>query len=169
LEFPDFQCPYCGQVEATLKNVLARHEGTVALANSATCPFRRFILLRKARQRPQGARESKASTGRIAISFFGDQGNLDRNGLIAKAAKLRLGAKQFDTCISSEKFKTQVQQDNQEGIRVGVSGTPGFFINGIFMSGAQPEAVFEKAIEDQLALKGWGKIQPALLGFLHRR
>jgi predicted DsbA family dithiol-disulfide isomerase len=94
---------------------------------------------------------------------------LDRNGLIAKAAKLRLDAKQFDTCISSEKFKTQVQQDNQEGIRVGVSGTPGFFINGIFMSGAQPEAVFEKAIEDQLALKGWGKIQPALLGFLHRR
>jgi len=62
-----------------------------------------------------------------------------------------LDAKQFEGCISSEKFKAQVQQDSQEGMRAGVSGTPGFFINGIFMSGAQPEATFEKAIEEQLA------------------
>jgi len=32
VEFSDYQCPYCGQVEATLKNVLAKHEGVVALA-----------------------------------------------------------------------------------------------------------------------------------------
>ena len=50
-----------------------------------------------------------------------------------------------------QKYKAQIQQDDQEGMRAGVSGTPGFFINGIFMSGAQPESAFEKAIEEQLA------------------
>jgi protein-disulfide isomerase len=83
--------------------------------------------------------------------LFADQGGLDRNGLAAKAAKLHLDAKQFDGCISSEKYKAQIQQDNQDGMRAGVSGTPGFFINGIFMSGAQPEVAFEKVIEEQLA------------------
>ena len=83
--------------------------------------------------------------------LFGDQAGLDRNGLIAKAAKLQLDAKQFDTCISSEKYKAQIQQDNQEGTRVGVNGTPGFFINGVFLNGAQPEFAFEKMIEEQLS------------------
>jgi len=44
-----------------------------------------------------------------------------------------------------------VQEDSQEGLRAGVNGTSGFFINGVFLSGAQPEAAFEKLIEEQLA------------------
>jgi protein-disulfide isomerase len=150
VEFSDFQCPYCGQVEATLKRVLAKHEGVVALAF-------RDMPISQIHPFAQGAAEASRCAGEQGKYWeyhdllFADQGSLDRNGLIAKAAKLQLDARQFDTCISSEKFKTQVQQDNQEGMRAGVSGTPGFFINGVFMSGAQPEAVFEKAIEDQLA------------------
>jgi len=35
-----------------------------------------------------------------------------------------------------------------------VAGTPGFFINGVFLSGAQPQAEFERVIENQLALIG---------------
>jgi len=149
VEFSDFQCPYCGQVEATLKNVLAKHEGAVALAF-------RDMPITQIHPFAQGAAEASRCTGEQGKYWeyhdllFGDQNGLDRNGLIAKAAKLQLDAKQFDSCISSEKFKAQVQQDNQDGLRAGVSGTPGFFINGIFMSGAQPEATFEKAIEEQL-------------------
>jgi len=150
VEFSDYQCPYCGQVEATLKNVLAKHEGVVALAF-------RDMPIAQIHPFAQGAAEASRCAGEQGKFWeyhdllFADQGSLDRNGLIAKAAKLRLDAKQFEGCISSEKFKAQVQQDSQEGMRAGVSGTPGFFINGIFMSGAQPEATFEKAIEEQLA------------------
>jgi protein-disulfide isomerase len=150
VEFSDFQCPYCGQVEATLKNVLAKHEGTVALAF-------RDMPITQIHPFAQGAAEASRCAGEQGKFWeyhdllFGEQGSLDPNGLIAKAEKLQLDAKQFDSCISSEKFKAQVQQDSQEGMRSGVSGTPGFFINGIFMSGAQPEATFEKAIEEQLA------------------
>jgi len=150
VEFSDFQCPYCSQVEATLKSVLSKHQDTVALAF-------RDMPITQIHPMAQGAAEAARCAGEQGKFWeyhdllIGDQGSLDRNGLIAKAVKLQLDAKQFEACVSSEKFKAQVQQDNQEGLRAGVSGTPGFFINGIFMSGAQPEAIFEKAIEEQLA------------------
>jgi len=151
VEFSDFQCPYCGQVEATLKNVLAKHEGNVALAF-------RDMPISQIHPFAQGAAEASRCAGEQGKYWeyhdllFADQDSLDRNGLIAKAAKLQLDAKQFEACVSSEKYKAQVQQDNQEGLRAGVSGTPGFFINGIFMSGAQPEASFGKVIEEQLTI-----------------
>jgi protein-disulfide isomerase len=151
VEFSDYQCPYCGQVEATLKSVLAKHEGTVALAF-------RDLPLTQIHPLAQGAAEASRCAGEQGKFWeyhdllFGDQAGLDRNGLIAKAAKLQLDAKQFDSCISSGKFKAQIQQDSQEGMRAGVNGTPGFFINGVFLNGAQPESAFERAIQDQLAL-----------------
>jgi protein-disulfide isomerase len=150
VEFSDFQCPYCGQVEATLKSVLAKHEGVVALAF-------RDMPISQIHPFAQGAAEAARCAGEQGKFWeyhdllFADQGALDRSGLVAKAAKLQLDPKQFETCISSEKYKSQVQQDNQEGMRAGVSGTPGFFINGVFISGAQPEATFEKIIAEQLA------------------
>jgi protein-disulfide isomerase len=149
VEFSDFQCPFCGQVQSTLKNVLARHEGTVAIAF-------RDMPVTQIHPMALGAAEAARCAGEqgkfweMHDLMFADQGGLDRNGLIAKAAKLQLDAKQFEGCLSSEKYKAEIQQDNQEGFRAGVSGTPGFFINGIFMSGAQPESAFEKAIEEQL-------------------
>jgi protein-disulfide isomerase len=149
VEFSDFQCPFCGQVEATLKTVLAKYEGKVALAF-------RDMPIAQIHPFAQGAAEAARCAGEQGKFWeyhdllFSDQNGLDRNGLIAKAAKLQLDARQFDSCISTEKYKAQIQQDNQEGLRVGVSGTPGFFINGVFMSGAQPEAAFDKVIEEQL-------------------
>lgn len=150
VEFSDFQCPYCGQVEGTLKSVLAMHEGTVALAF-------RDMPITQIHPMAMGAAEAS----RCALEqgkfweyhdlLFGDQAGLDPNGLKSKAAKLQLDEKQFDACLASEKYKTQIQQDTQEGMRAGVSGTPGFFINGIFLSGAQQEATFEKIIQEQLA------------------
>lgn len=151
VEFSDFQCPYCGQVEATLKSVLAKHQDTVALA------FRDMPII-QIHPMAQGAAEASRCAGEQGKFWeyhdllFGDQGGLDHNGLIAKAATLQLDAKQFQSCITSEKYKAQIQQDNQEGMRAGVSGTPGFFINGVFISGAQPEATFEKIIQEQLAV-----------------
>ena len=151
VEFSDFQCPYCGQVEGTLKSVLAKHEGVVALA------FRDYPLS-QIHPMALGAAEAARCAGEQGKFWeyhdllFGDQAGLDHNGLIAKAAKLQLDAKQFDACVSSEKYKAAIQQDNQEGVRAGVNGTPGFFINGVFLNGAQPESAFEKAIQDQLAL-----------------
>src|SRR5262249_4875947 len=83
-------------------------------------------------------------------SLFADQSRLDRTGLVERAQKLQLDQQQFDSCLGSGKYKAQIEQDGKDGMRAGVSGTPGFFINGVFLSGAQPEATFEKLISEQL-------------------
>lgn len=149
VEFSDFQCPYCGQVEATLKSVLAKHTDTVALAF-------RDMPISQIHPMALGAAEAGRCAGEqgkfweMHDLMFADQGGLDRSGLLAKAGRLQLDGKQFESCFSDEKYKSQILRDNQEGMRAGVSGTPGFFINGIFISGAQPEGTFERIIEEQL-------------------
>src|SRR5205085_9410421 len=48
----------------------------------------------------------------------------------------------FDACVKSRKYQAAVQRDVAEGIKLGLSGTPGFFINGRLLSGAQPVEAF---------------------------
>ncbi len=150
VEFSDFQCPYCQAVEATLKNVLAKHEGQVAIAF-------RDLPLRQIHAQAEGAAEAGRCAGEQGKFWeyhdllFANQNKLDRNGLLEQARTLKLDEKQFESCLTGEKYKAQIQQDSEDGTRAGVSGTPGFFINGIFLSGAQPESTFEKTIQEELS------------------
>ena len=56
----------------------------------------------------------------------------------------------FDTCLDEGHYSERVNADLQEGSALNVRGTPSFFINGQFISGAQPFAVFQQAIEAAL-------------------
>jgi protein-disulfide isomerase len=46
-----------------------------------------------------------------------------------------------------------VDKDAAEGQRLGVDGTPAFFVNGVNLTGAVPLADFEKIIDAELAKK----------------
>src|SRR5206468_6118416 len=83
--------------------------------------------------------------------LFANQSMLQEPGLTASARKLGLDEKLFVTCLTSGKFRSQVQSDYQVGLKAGVTGTPGFFINGTYLSGNQPIAEFSRIIEDELA------------------
>jgi protein-disulfide isomerase len=150
VEFSDFQCPYCQRAEATLKGVLAKHGDAVAVSY-------RDMPLTAIHPMAMGAAQAGRCAGEqgkfweLHDAMFADQAGLDRNGLVAKAKTLNLDEKQFDACLTSEKYKAQVQQDAQEGSRLGINGTPAFFINGVFLNGAQPESAFESVIKDELA------------------
>jgi protein-disulfide isomerase len=52
--------------------------------------------------------------------------------------------------VESEKFRGIVQKDEDEGDRLGVQGTPAFFLNGRLLSGAQPDAEFTRIIDEEL-------------------
>jgi protein-disulfide isomerase/Tfp pilus assembly protein PilF len=150
VEFSDFQCPFCRQVQPTLKNLLAKHGGRVSLA------YRDFPLRGLHGQAELGAESSRCAGEQGKFweyhdLLFENPDKLSRNGVRELASSLKLDEKQFDSCLSSGKYRTKVEQDLQDGIRAGVSGTPGIFINGIFLSGAQPEAAFERVIEAELA------------------
>ena len=78
---------------------------------------------------------------------------LEKDDLIGYARNLKLDDKQFGSCLSSEKYKADIEKDEQEGRKAGVNGTPGFFINGVALSGAQPKDAFTRVIDDELARK----------------
>jgi len=150
VEFSDFQCPYCQSVEPTLKNLLAKYEGRVSLAY-------RDLPLRDIHPQAQLAAEAS----RCAVEqgkfwelhdlMFANQDKLDRPGLVGLAHELKLDEKQFDSCLGSGKYQAQIEEDRLLGMRAGVSGTPGFFINGNMLSGNLPQDSFEKIIEAELA------------------
>jgi protein-disulfide isomerase len=73
-----------------------------------------------------------------------------REDLIAKAKQLNLDVPRFTRDLDSHRFKPQVDADRQEGNRLGVDGTPFFFINGHAISGGASLADFKHLIDAAL-------------------
>jgi protein-disulfide isomerase len=150
VEFSDFQCPFCRRVQETLRNLLEKYQGQVSLG------YRDFPLRELHPESDLAAEASRCAGERGKFweyhdLLFGNPGQLNSARAIEFARSLGLNVASFDSCVSSAKYKKQIERDIQDGIRAGVTGTPGIFINGLLISGAQPEAVFEKAIAAELA------------------
>ena len=149
VEFSDFQCPFCKKVQRTLKNLLEKYQGQVSLG------YRDFPLRGLHSQAELAAEASRCAAEQGKFweyhdLLFGSPDELNRTGLAGMAQSLGLNERRFEACLSSGKYTKQVEQDLQDGIRAGVEGTPGIFINGILLSGAQPEAEFERIIRAEL-------------------
>jgi protein-disulfide isomerase len=70
---------------------------------------------------------------------------------------LKLDDKQFASCLASDKYNADISKDLEAGRKAGITGTPGFFINGIELSGAQPKDAFTRVIDEELARKSMSK------------
>jgi protein-disulfide isomerase len=64
-----------------------------------------------------------------------------------QALALGLDAAKYDACVSSTETAAAISRDIQEGVGMGVNGTPAFFVNDWFISGAYPFEEFQKTIE----------------------
>ena len=82
--------------------------------------------------------------------LFANTNALGADSLKKYATDLKLDVNQFTTCLDSGKYTAAIAKDTAEGVQAGVTGTPAFFINGRFLSGAQPFASFQDAIEEVL-------------------
>jgi protein-disulfide isomerase len=151
VEFSDYQCPYCHSVEPTVKELLAKYGDRVSLA------YRDFPLTTIHSQAQIAAEASRCALEQGKFWEYHDQlfttSKLEKDDLIEYARNLKLDDKQFGSCLTSEKYKAEIEKDLQEGKKAGISGTPGFFINGVALSGAQHMDAFARVIDDELGRK----------------
>ncbi len=147
VEFADFQCPY-SQKEFSIIRPLMETIGGVKFV------YRNFPL---SDIHPDAIRASEASLcaqEQGKFWAFHDQVYVNAAGLAEDALKtyarnIGLDEEKFRVCLKSEKYKAQVLKDLQDGIALGVRGTPTFFINGVKFEGAIPTDAW-KTIFDRL-------------------
>ena len=80
--------------------------------------------------------------------LFSNQQDLSRDRLIQFSRELSLNQSVFIACLDARATAAEVAEDIRAGQETGVIGTPTFFINGSRVSGAIPEAVFKRLIEE---------------------
>ena len=83
--------------------------------------------------------------------MFANQEQLFTPVLKNYAKELQLNETLFNSRLDSGYFGQQVKKEYDEGQKLGITGTPTFFINGRRLSGAQPFSEFKKIIDSELA------------------
>jgi protein-disulfide isomerase len=155
VEFSDFHCPFCKRVEPTIEQVLTKYAGKIRFV------FKDFpidSLHPQARVAAEAARcaGEQGKYWQFHEKIYAGPADASAATMQAYANDVGLEAAKFDTCRSTRKYQAQVQADIAEGTKLGVNGTPGFFINGRFVSGAQPLEVFSKIIDEELQASATG-------------
>ena len=82
--------------------------------------------------------------------LFEHQPKIQRPNLIQYARDLNLDMNQFEQALTTLKGHQLIEADKAEAKALGVTGTPGFFVNGHFLSGAKPFDEFAKVIDAEL-------------------
>jgi len=149
VEFSDFHCPFCKRVVPTLKELETKYGDKVKLV------FRDYPIdqlhpgARKAHEAARCASDQGKFWAYHDVLFANDSDSSPQR-LKAYAQQVGLDGAKFDQCVQSGKAKDLVQKDIDEAGRLGVNGTPAFFINGELLSGAQPLERFVAVIEREL-------------------
>ena len=147
VEFSDFECPFCLQVQDALKQVMERYGGNVRLVF-------KHLPLEGHRESLPAARAAYCAGEQDRFwpfhdALFGTR-NLSANVFSELAAKLGLGREKFTACLSAERSRTAVLKDIQLAKRYRIDSTPSFLINGRLVKGALTPADFQGLIEREL-------------------
>jgi protein-disulfide isomerase len=144
----DFQCPFCSRVEPTLSKVMDEYKGKVRIAwKDLPLPFHQNAMPAAHAARAAG---EQGKFWEMHDKLFANQANLDRPSLEKYASELGLNMGRFKAALDSEKYKKEIQADSEQGAKIGARGTPAFFVNGKFLSGAQPYESFKAKIDAEL-------------------
>ena len=149
IEFADYECPYCQQVHPEIARLEREFEGKVAFA------FKDFPL-------PMHTHAEKiAEAARCAAvqnkfweyhDLLFESKSFGIPDLKEYSRAVKLDQAKFNTCLESGEKAQAVQNDLAQGKALGLSGTPSFFVNGHFVSGAVSYTMLRGMIQEQLDL-----------------
>jgi protein-disulfide isomerase len=152
VEFSDFQCPFCKRVNPTLAEIEKAYPSKVRIA------FKHLPLPMHPQAVPAAiASEAARRQGKfwqMHDRLFADQQSLNDETFVKYAREIGLDVERFEKDLASPELRAKVEADSLEASKLGVNGTPGFFINGRYLSGAQPFAAFKQIIDEEIAKGG---------------
>jgi protein-disulfide isomerase len=149
--FTDFECPFCARADATVRALEQRYPGKLRVAfRNQPLPFHEHA---RAAARAALAAGEQGKFWEYKDALFAHQGALDRVGLERHAADLGLDLVRFRAALDAPRTAAVVDADMAEAKRLGVTGTPTFFVNGRRLIGAQPLAAFTASVDAALAAR----------------
>lgn len=149
VEFSDFQCPFCSRVGPTLKRINDEYPNDVKIV------FKHLPL--SFHQKAQGAAEASEAAAlqgkfwEMHDKIFSQQREMSDEKYLEYAVELGLDVEKFKKDMKSPGVAARINKDKKEAAKLGVTGTPGFFVNGKFLSGAKPFGDFKTVIDQALA------------------
>ena len=146
----EYACPYCDRVRGTIKELASDYGDDLKVV------YKNYVVHPQVATTPALAACAAGKQGKHAdmMELIWEKGfkanrNLGADNMekLAKEAKLDMSAYKRDmegTC------KTELNADRKILAAVGVRGTPAFFVNGRYLSGAQPKERFKAVIDEEL-------------------
>ena len=150
VEFSDFECPFCSEVQPVLKQVMQSYGKDVRLVF-------KHMPLEGHRYSLPAARAAYCAAEQDRFWQFHDALFASRNLSPARfdeiAAELGLGVPKFQACLNSEHSRAAIVRDIETARLFRIESTPSFIVNGKLIKGALSFADFQKIIERELSLR----------------
>lgn len=145
VEFSDFQCPVCFQAYPEVKRFLQEYGSNVKFI------YRDFPVTYNHEHALNAAMAAECADDQDLFweyhnQVFENRQDLSLQNLKIIAGTVGLDTTQFNDCLDTEKYKFEVMNDYEDGIRLGIAGTPTFFINGISVPGVITYENFKKIL-----------------------
>jgi protein-disulfide isomerase len=148
VEFSDFQCPFCSRVTPTMAQIEKEYGDQVRIV------FKHLPLQMHSKAKAaHAAAEAAHRQGKfweMHDAIFANQREMSPEKYVEYAAEIGLDVGQFKRDVVAADVQRKVDADAKEAAALGVTGTPGFFINGKFLRGARPFEAFKEAIDAEL-------------------
>jgi protein-disulfide isomerase len=146
--FSDFECPFCGRVEPSLKQLEQAFPGQVRIV------WKHQPLPMHGRAIPAAlAAEAAREQGRfwqMHEAIFADQKALDDATLRRHAKAIGLDVRRFEQSVAAKRGEARIAEDQKLAQAVGATGTPTMFFNCRQVVGARPFEQLRAAAEEEL-------------------